>query len=84
MKYIYPLIGRLFPRNPMIKWIPVKEKDAPPMQTVLLSIDSKVFAGGNEATQTGEDASYCSWELHETSLKIQAWAHLPEPYKPKS
>lgn len=66
----------------MIKWIPVKEQDAPPMETVLLSIGDKVMAGWNESTQPGEDACYCSWEINGLSFKVQAWAHMPKPYKP--
>lgn len=62
-----------------MEWVSVKERHAPPMETVILFGEGKVLPGWNEATQHEEDAAYCSWEWDFSSETVTHWMPFPEP-----
>lgn len=73
------------------KWISVKKRHAPPMETVLLCYKGKVVVGWNESVQPEEDTVYCAYwgqtEEEETiagcvfldSEEVTHWMPLPKP-----
>lgn len=67
----------------MTEWISVKDRDAPPMQTIILCVAGKSMVGWNESIDCKEDASYCSWEswpeTHLIGEGVTHWMPLPEP-----
>lgn len=69
-----------------MEWISVSERDAPPMEPVLLCIGNRyVITGWNQAgwNDTGERASYDSYEEwpegYLTGQGVTHWLSIPEP-----
>lgn len=68
-----------------MKWINVKQKVPPAMETVILCVDGEVIVGWNETLDREEDVSYCTWETWpESQLTgdgVTHWMPLPKPPK---
>lgn len=69
----------------MNKWIDVKKKAPPAMETVLLCVGGKVIVGWNETLYPEEDICYCSWESwpepYLDGEGVTHWMPLPKPPK---
>ena len=71
----------------MSEWISVKERHAPPMETVLLCVGNTVFAGWNESVQPNEEPSYCKYNEGDDNgvgvcfgiEGVTHWMPLPSP-----
>ena len=68
--------------QPNMRWIPIKERHAPPMKTVILYARGKVMVGWNESIQPEEVPVYVSWETFPESEEddelVTHWMPLPE------
>ena len=66
----------------MSEWISIHDKDAPPMESVLLLVGDAVIMGWNESVFPEENASYCTWRHFYSSVemdKVSHWMPLPKP-----